>query len=126
MATVTLGNIWLNDGGSPSDHLEIESTVGDAQDVGRSVDGGVEKLAGGRFRSVYEQGVAETWAISVELASWAEIQWIQAHIGRSVWVRDRFGRRVFGSYGETSTPANPYVNNADISFTVTSETPPVI
>lgn len=126
MPTVIFRDVWLNDGAFPGDKIRVDATVGNSHDMTLNVDGSTEKLAGGRYRSVIEEGQQDVWALSIEKASTEARLWIEKHIGRPVYVRDRFGARLYGTYRSVSRKTNPYIPQMDMSFTVEQETEPVI
>lgn len=96
MATVTLGTVWLNLAADPSVYLSLPTMA--SLSATTAVPGEVRRMANGRMRSVTRAGSARGAEVDVENATRAEIDWLEAHVGDLVCVRDDRGRKFFGVY----------------------------
>lgn len=95
MASVVLDRVWLNDAADLSDSLSFQSSNrGDRERVG----GSVRAYANGRQRLVSTATTTLTLPLVAVAVSWADVEWLREHAGRLLLLRDKPGRRVWGTY----------------------------
>lgn len=116
MASVELSAIWMNAADDPSDYRSFPYVTQFQRDT--EVDGQVVKLAGGRYRSIKQKGKARTWALGFQALTGEDKDWLEAHAGTVVVVRDDRGGRIFGEFFSTPFDEHRYNTEADVSLTL--------
>lgn len=124
MATVSLQGLWLNDYDDPSDYIVLD--WGTALQRNRIVPGVQVVTASGRLLRRVSAGVSRQWSASASRCTPDQMDWIEAHAGVDVWVRDWLGRRILGFYLQTPTDQHLYDVNGDVSLTFDEVTPGVV
>lgn len=122
MASVQLETFWISDANNLSDVLPVEYVTGLAPFF--AVPGEFRTSANGRTRLVISAGavVRRAYDVTIGLAKRSDVQWIEAHIGRVLLIRDPMGRKFYGAYLETKPAERRGENAADISLTFTAVT----
>lgn len=90
------GTLWLNDAADLSDLVRFEYVESLSPSVEQP--GEVRMLAGGRERLVTTAGRPKSYSWSLSRVTREQIQWIEAHVGRVLCVRDDRGRKFYGTY----------------------------
>lgn len=125
MARVHLTEVWLNDAADLSSSLRL--LYAGSLEPSFSAPGSEYVTASGAIRSVDTVGAAQSWAVSSPAVDQAGRDWLVAHNGRSVWVRDWLGQRVHGKYRDVKpVPRLDGSGRYDVSFTVAETTPETI
>lgn len=95
-STVTLNAVWLNVASDPIDSLALSqlSQLQPATDQA----GAVRAMASGSLRLVQQAVRARSYRLSAPMATRAQIEWLEAHIGVTLCVRDDRGRKFFAVY----------------------------
>jgi len=117
IATLKLPTLWMTALDDPADRLELATL----DQVPKSVDlpADVRAMESGRLRIFRRPGKKRSFTVNCTLATAAEADWIDAHVGVHLCFRGRFIRaRMFGAY--TTVSEEPYAMNDRwrISFTV--------
>lgn len=100
MSTVNLGAVWLNKASNLTDSQRFDNVTG-LQAI-KANDGDVRALANGRLRMVTTTTLQRQYALTLELATRTQIDWLEAHVGELLCARDDRGRKVYGTYFEVS------------------------
>ena len=117
---VTLGTAWLNDAATPSDAISLPYMT--SLQVTPAQTGEVRRYAGGRLRAVSVLGKATAASLSAVAVTRAQVTWLEAHIGRTICLRDDRGRRLFAVYWEVPVDEHAYNLEADISLDLSQVT----
>ena len=95
MASVTLGDFWLNLASDPSQFVVIRRA---ASTWSTSQSGEVRQYASGRLRTISRGGRTGQTTAHVRTTDMALIATLTDWIGQTVCVRDERGRKAFGVY----------------------------
>lgn len=95
MASVDLRYTWVN---LLSTGESVKGYTARGRSHGRSRDGEVRRLTGGRFRAVGTLGVRRTQSFNLRDVSQEDLDTLELWAGQTVVVRDKYGRRMFGTY----------------------------
>lgn len=120
--TLELTRLWLNDLSNPADLVSL--AIADFAPT-RTVGGRVTVLASGRLRAVTQKLSAKTVTALVRRPTQAQLEWLDAHLGRPMTVRDPNGGKFVGIYFETgyTRPASDGTGRAaDMSLTLAEVT----
>ena len=117
---VTLGTAWLNDAATPSDAISLPYMT--SLQVTPAQTGEARRYAGGRLRAVSVLGKATAASLSAVAVTRAQVTWLEAHIGRTICLRDDRGRRLFAVYWEVPVDEHAYNLEADISLDLSQVT----
>lgn len=121
MATVTLTALWLNLATNTADYQAFQNPV--ALVVKTTKDGSVRKLANGRLRAVLGTAKPRVFETQLELCTRTQIDWLEAHVGDLVCVRDDRGRKVYGTYFEVPVTENVFRSDyGDVALVITETT----
>lgn len=96
MSMIQLSTVVLNDADDPADVLVLSRLSKYRRRP--SQDGRVVRVAGGGFRAIGTVGRRDVWELEITKAPLATTDWIEAHVGRVVCVRDDQGRKFFAVY----------------------------
>lgn len=96
MTAVQLTTIVLNDAEDPADVLVLSRMTKYTRHPAKL--GRVEPVAGGGRRAIVSAGQHQAWTLNVSKADRATCDWIEAHIGRVLAVRDDAGQKLFAMY----------------------------
>lgn len=100
MTTVNPGAVVLSDAYNLTDAMAFKEAV--VLEVATGKDGNVRAGANGRIRLFLSDTRRRTFNLQFELISRAQADWLEAHVGELVCVRDDRGRKVFGTYLEAN------------------------
>ena len=114
MATAKLGALWFNSGVDGADRLSLMNTGQLTRSP--SVQGSTSRLAGGRLRSIAQEGRATQWDVSSPYCTRAEQKWLAEHVGQLVWLRDAWGNKVLGVYYAVAFSQTMINDRADIAL----------
>lgn len=98
MASVTLTKVWIN----RYDTGEAVSAQSSGRAQGYEVAGEIRTYAGGRQRSITEEGERGQFALILRSLTLATVNTLRAWQGVTVQVRDHRGQRWFGVYHAVS------------------------
>lgn len=112
MVAVNLGAIFLNDVADPSDYLRLVYVRRFSKNPG-SVRGEVRRMAGGRTRLVLMEGRDVSWELTFGTTTPEEKEWLVAHTGRLLCVRDDRGGKFFGAYLESPWDERTWSKDAE-------------
>lgn len=120
MTAIILTTIVLNDAVDPSDVLVLDRM---ATYTRRPVKAQrTQRVAGGGFRAIGQEGVQQLWDVTASRCTRADVDWIEAHIGRTVCVRDDAGHKFFGWYAEPDIEEVPRPRTASVQLVLTEVT----
>ena len=118
MASVSLSELWIHDGDDLSDFVQ---TFGFAsEDETDAVAGEVRTYANGRRRIVRRAGTATSLSVTFPSTDRTTIDWLRAHKGNTLMLRDPYGRKVWGTFFSLSVPEKGSAQLPDASFTFES------
>lgn len=117
MASVTLKAIWFNRVADPADFLALRYVSG--FDRAPEKPGNFRRGAGGRVRLFTRAGRELSWSLSFKAVSLAQKEWLEAHAGELLCIRDDRGGKFFGSYLGVGVGEHRYNHEADVSLEVT-------
>lgn len=120
MSTVTLATIVLNDAADPADVLVLNRMTKYRRQPAKG--GRVQPVAGGGRRAIVSAGQHQTWTVSISKAPRAAVDWIEAHVGRVVCIRDDSGQKLFGVYLAADVEEVPYPRTASVDLELTEVT----
>ena len=115
MVAVTLDRTFIN---LVSTGALVSAYTGRGRSREYETTGSVEKFAGGRFRSISEEGLSGKQTFLLRDVSDADIETLKTWIGETVLVRDNRGRRMFGTFYKIGYPDRMEANYYDISLEV--------
>lgn len=120
---VELSAVWINDADDPSDYQAFVY-AGEAIQVNTVVDVDARKLIGRRrLVRTGSSGPAETFSASLPRCTPSQVDWLRAHIGSPVCVRDHVGTKVFGFYKDLPRDiATAYRDRFDVKLSIESIT----
>src|SRR5690348_4546457 len=95
-STVALDAIWFNLASDPTDSLALKVVT--QLQPSTSQAGEVRPMASGGLRLVLQASRPRGYNVGVTLASRDQIDWLEAHVGQVLCVRDDRGRKFFGTY----------------------------
>lgn len=116
MASVVLGTVWLNVAADPSDHVRFPLMSGLSRETG--MEGRVDRLAGGRLRSIKRAGKARTWTLTLPACDPGQKAWLEQHIGVLVCARDDRGHKVFGEFFAVPVDELSWDEAGDVAVTL--------
>lgn len=95
MAILELTELWVNllPDGEAVHGWSLPNRKRDAE-----VDGEIQKYAGGRFRSVIEEGTALGLDFTMTQITLTEVETLESWLGRTVLVRTNTGQAVVGTF----------------------------
>lgn len=99
MATLTLDRTWVNLLASGEG---VGAYTADGRQPTTAVDGEIRTYAGGRQRSITQEGVRGTYTFTLRLLTRAQVDTLVSWKGLPVQVRDTAGRRFFGVFYEAN------------------------
>lgn len=106
MAIVVLTRLWVN---LVSTGEAVSAEHKPYAPRTASVDGQVERYAGGRLRGTYQLGTAYTLPFTLLRCDLAIVEKLESWIGQVVQVRDWRGQRFYGQYWQVATsPRRPF------------------
>jgi hypothetical protein len=121
MATLTLNKVWIN--------LMPTGDAISAPSADRTrtyqAKGEVRTYGGGRQRAITAEGLSSTFAFTLRLVTWAQIQTLVSWIGRTVQVRDHRGTQyyaIFNTVTPVEIPKNPAKFDVQISVSTVTFT----
>lgn len=114
MATLLLTQLWINlvvtGDGFGSYHSAGDPDV--AEMSGRST-----MNSGGRQRTIVQEGVMGTWAVTLRQVSVANTELLRTWLGQTVLIRDHRGRRMYGTLlSVPRTPLKDLLDNYDVDL----------
>jgi hypothetical protein len=118
MSTVVLGAVFFNSAANPSDTMGFPEVIG--LGFTKTQAGDVRALANGRLRMVTSSAKRQSYDLELELLTRTQIDWLVAHVGQLLCVRDDRGRKVFGTYFGVRVDeivARADYGNASLQFT---------
>lgn len=116
MATVTLTTLWLNDATDLTDYRSFP--LMNQLRATPQTPGEVRLYANGRFRSIKRAGAQQQLAATLAACDRDQVDWIEAHAGRLLLVRDDRGRKFYGTYYGPTIDEHPYDDEADVTLTL--------
>lgn len=116
MASMDLGTVWLNSAVDYSDALAVEYVTGVEFDPTQN--GEVRVYAGGRLRDISWDGDQQVLTLTFGVMARTAVQWVEAHAGKPIVVRDPVGRKFFGVYRNPRITERRGENAADVSLAV--------
>lgn len=120
MPAVQLDTVWMNDAANPADVIRLRATSGLKRQA--MIDGRVQVVAGGGRRVVRRAGLSRTWELALPWASRAQVDWLEAHQGRTVTCRDHRGHKVHGVYLDVPVDENGVTQDGAVTLTLTEVT----
>lgn len=119
MATITLGQTYINLL-STGEYVSAFTSRGRQRSYqGR---GNAEGFAGGRYRSISEEGVAGSQTFTLRDVTVTQLDTLISWIGQTVLVRDNRGRRMFGTYYNVSYNDRMLQGYHDVQITLSEVT----
>lgn len=111
MASVTLVRLWVNVAADPEEYRALRLADINVEDP---VPVEVRTYAGGRERAVRRKTRGRlSYTATVRRPSQADVQWLRAHTGETVVVRDPRGHKFFGVYAVTGYAFMPGLESAE-------------
>lgn len=95
MASVTLGDFWINLGSDLSQHVVLRRQ---SSAWSRPQTGDVRQYAAGRSRAVLKGGRTGTTTLHVRTTDFALVDTLHSWVGQRVFIRDERGRSAWGVY----------------------------
>ena len=114
MTAVQLTTVVLNDAEDPSDQLVLSRMTKYQRQVGKL--GRVQAVAGGGRRAIVSAGQHQDWTLNVSKADRSTVDWIEAHVGRVVAIRDDAGHKLFGVYLSVPVEEVPWPRTASFDL----------
>lgn len=137
MATVTLAAVWIYNVANPS----VVISAGSMGSMGASSSGGASGsltrsdtttstgaarlYANGTVRWVSTVGAPEVYTCTLRALTQAQVDLLQSWIGQTCLIRDRVGRRLWGTFGSVAVGdymGQSLLKDASFSFAVVSFT----
>lgn len=119
MASVLLDRVILTDAADLSDSIAFYS---DDRGDSRTRDGAFKTYAGGRVRLVTTPTRTRTLTLRAVDVTPAQVAWLDEHTGTTVLLRDKKGRRVWGSYLSVSEVDRLAQTKQDVALTFVQTT----
>ena len=131
MASITLSAVWLYLASNPSAPIVAGSmgSMGSSATSGspsalmridtQTTLGSVRQYADGTFRSVTTPGVAEAYQCTMRELTLAQTQTIESWLNQVCLIRDRLGRRIWGTISALAVGDYPNSQLHDVSFVFT-------
>lgn len=116
MASVTLRTLWLNDADDLSDSMSFPWMS--KLSVQTAKPGEVRLMSNGRLRVVTRAGQTRTFDVDLPNLTRVEVEWLEAHIGRTLLVRDDRGRKIYGAFFTLPDDAHQYDDENDVQLTL--------
>ena len=123
MSTVTLGAVFFNAAANLADSMGFGEVVG--LGFTKAQQGDVRALANGRIRMGTTSAKRQSYDLEFELLTRTQIDWLVAHVGQLLCVRDDRGRKVYGTYFDvevTENVARADYGDAALQFTEVTHT----
>lgn len=124
MARVALWGVWFNDGTDLSDYMQLDAPSGLSHPP--SIPAQQQVLAGGRIRLAITGPLTHEWQVSANRVSKSQRDWLEAHVGRPLWVRDFLGYRVYGFYSTVPDAVTQGAPRFNVSLSIAELTPPSV
>lgn len=115
--TVSLSAVFLNSTSDPTDFLALKPISRLQPNTSQA--GEVRPMASGGLRLVKQATKPKSYSVGVTLATRAQIDWIEAHVGLVLCIRDDRGRKFFGAYLESPVDESVFSSeygNVSIQF----------
>jgi len=118
MASVALSTLWLSDAADLSDFISfpLMSKLTPTEEI----NGDFREYAGGVQRLMTRPGEVTTVPVTLTCCDRAQVNWLRAHKGRVLLVRDNTGRKVYGAYKALSMDEDGAHDVADVDLTISS------
>lgn len=97
MAAIKLDKVWINDAADLSDFITC-FTDSAGMDEDDSLFSEVRNYAAGRTRTVNRVGGVRTVSCPLMELTRAQVEWLRAHRGRLVLIRNYSGVKIWGTY----------------------------
>lgn len=119
MASVTLRYTWVN---LLSTGESVKGYTARGRSHGRARDGEVRRMAGGRFRAVGTLGTRRTQTFAIRDLSQTDCDTLELWAGEPVLIRDKYGRRMFGTYWSVNYTDRMDPTYFDVELNITEVT----
>lgn len=112
--------VWLNDLLAPSDVMAwpLMSSLS----VTPTMTGEIRSYAGGVDVAIVRVGKRSPVKVNLPHCTRTQLAWLEAHLGRTVCIRDDRGRRLFGVYFAVPAAENRHNLEASVDLDITQVT----
>lgn len=114
MASLTLDTLWLHDHADLSDFRVFPFMS--ALSRTPQVQGSRRKYGTGRLRSYAQAGVTRDWSVALVAQTQSDMDWLEAHLNRTLLARDDRGHRIFAVYYEIPIMEHAYNKEGDLTL----------
>lgn len=119
MPTLTLDRTWVN---LLTTGEAVSAYTGRGRSRQAETEGSVQRLAGGRFRSVSTVGVRRTQTFMLRDVSASQLETLEQWVSQTVIVRDNRGRKMYGVYYQVGYADGMNPSYYDVQLDVTEVT----